>query len=61
MTREQVRTIQQQIDHARRQEREAESVAEIRAFADKAFNLYRQIKPYLEGRLACSDEQREAA
>ncbi len=62
MTRSQLQQIQQQIEHARSLEREAENVAEQRAFADKAFKLYGQIRPYLEGRLACSDErEREAA
>jgi hypothetical protein len=61
MTRSEVQRIQQQIEHARWQEREAETVAEIRAFADKAFNLYKQIQPYVEKRVPYSDERREAA
>jgi len=61
MTRAEVQQKIQAMKVARLRGLEAESVAEERAFANEWHRLWCEVKPYLDGRKAYSDEQMEAA
>lgn len=61
MTRAEVEQKIQDMHVARQRGLEAETISEERAFADQWHRLWKEVRPYIEGRARCSDEQQEAA